>query len=197
MSDPEERKEWERRGREGLGTGEPQDWDAREAYRRGAEERASVEASRKNWNDYASNLFKPSDDDAGRIDLRRSGSGFGFWLLIYFAPLAIFGGAAAQQLMNWLTGNGLFALVAAIVGFVLGYLFVGTAYVRNAAFRRLYGIAFAAVPALAFLWAWITGAAGSPPFWQPPLLIGGVLAIFGLASWLTLRHVQKQTIEQS
>jgi hypothetical protein len=140
-------------------------------------------------------IWGAGDGASDRVNLREAGSLFGFWLLVYFAPLAIFAGAAAQQLVNWATGNGLFALLAAILGFGLGYVIVGGAFVRSAGFRRIYAIAFAAVPALVCLWAWISGGGGTSPFWQWLLLIGGVAAVLGLASWFTLRHVQKLATE--
>lgn len=200
MADPENTQDWQQRGRDDARYGNrsnPESWEARQAYAAGRTAEESAQASTRASKTFFDNLFGGAGaaDDGARINLREAGTGFGLWLLVYFAPLAIFAGAAAQMLVNMATGNSLLALLGAVVGFGLGYLIVGVAFVRSGGFRRIYAIAFAAVPALVCLWAWISGGGGSSPFWQWLLLIGGIAAVLGLASWLTLRHVQRMAAQ--
>lgn len=195
MSDPEERKEWERRGREGLGnpsTGEPKDWESREAYRRGAEEREASEQSRQHWNDYYGSLFKSSDAGAGQSNFNVLGCLAAIWFLAYYGLGALVVSSLLQSGVKAVTGAGIAELIAAVGGFIGGIFLIGWAFASNGLFRRLYaGVIGIGFPLL-FAAGMLFGSFQSTPILQRLGAIAILTLLIGGSSWLTFRFIDRR-----
>lgn len=191
MSDPNEYQDNKRRGFEDAGRGnsaEPVDWEAREAYRAGRQQHANAEA----WKGYADSVFGGTLQSGSSGQFNLLGCLGALWFLAYYGIGALIVGSVAQVLTKTVLGSGLFEMLAAVVGFIGGFIIIGWAFARVELFRKCYALALGIGFPVLVLAALLFGSFQSTPILQRLMAAGIVALIFGGSSWLTYRYIEKR-----
>lgn len=195
MSDPNDHQQNRQRGLEDARRGEsiePGDWEARESYRAGQQAHANEVAGQR----YVKGLFSVFDTSGGETQSSNQFNLFGclgaLWFLAYYGIGALIIGSVAQVLTKAVFGSGLFELLAAVVGFIGGLVFIGWAFARVEMARKAYAVLLGAGVPLLTLFHVTFGGFSSTPVLDKIIAVCAATAIFGGSSWLTYRFIEKR-----